>query len=64
MMEQLNVYLCNRLAGILQREPNGALTFRYLLNGELSEARKAAFRTEAHACVASIFAGIGGGQNG
>lgn len=30
MMEQLNVYLCNRLAGILQREPNGALTFRYL----------------------------------
>ena len=29
-MEQLNVYLCNRLAGILQREPNGALTFRYL----------------------------------
>ena len=30
MMEQLDVYLCNRLAGILQREPNGALTFRYL----------------------------------
>ena len=41
-----------------------ALTFRYLLNGELSEARKAAFRVEAHACVASMFAGIGGNQNG
>ncbi|MBR4653084.1 MAG: type II toxin-antitoxin system HipA family toxin [Kiritimatiellae bacterium] len=30
MMDQLNVYLCNRLAGVLQREPNGSLTFRYL----------------------------------
>ena len=29
-MEQLDVYLCNRLAGTLQRDPNGTLAFRYL----------------------------------
>ena len=29
-MERLDVYLCNRLAGTLQRDPNGTLTFRYL----------------------------------
>lgn len=40
------------------------LTFRYLLNGALSEERKAAFRAEAHACVEAVFAGLGGQRNG
>ena len=40
------------------------LTFRYLLNGELSAERKAAFRAEAHACVEDVFAGFGGHKNG
>ena len=29
-MEQLDVYLCGKLAGMLQRDSNGAMTFRYL----------------------------------
>ncbi len=29
-MEQLDVYLCGKLAGMLRRDSNGAMTFRYL----------------------------------
>ena len=37
-MEQLDVYLCGRLAGTLLRDNSGMLTFRYLADYLASNA--------------------------
>ena len=39
------------------------LTFKYLLNGDLSQERKEAFRKEAHAYMESLFIQLGGNSN-
>lgn len=39
------------------------LTFRYLLNGDLTRERKDAFRKEAHAYMESLLAQLGGNRN-
>lgn len=39
------------------------LTFKYLLNGDLSQERKDAFRKEAHAYMESLFMKLGGNGN-
>ena len=39
------------------------LTFKYLLNGNLTQERKDAFRKEAHAYMELLFAQLGGNRN-
>ena len=39
------------------------LTFKYLLNGDLTQERKDAFRKEAHAYMELLFAQLGGNNN-
>ncbi|MBQ6288040.1 MAG: TetR/AcrR family transcriptional regulator [Clostridia bacterium] len=39
------------------------LTFKYLLNGDLTQERKDAFRKEAHAYMELLFAQLGGNRN-
>lgn len=40
------------------------LTFKYLLNGDLTQERKDAFRKEAHAYMKPLFVQSGGNRNG
>ena len=39
------------------------LTFKYLLNGDLSQERKDAFRKEAHDYMELLFIQLGGNSN-